>query len=73
VGSYRQFRRAFPAGGVRVVARVIEAGAHKARADVDFLDEAGALVARIEDYECVIDASLQSAFRRERAAQVESK
>ena len=64
VGSYRQFRRAFPAGGVRVVARVTEEGAHQARADVDFLDEAGELVARIEDYECVIDASLQSAFRR---------
>jgi NAD(P)-dependent dehydrogenase (short-subunit alcohol dehydrogenase family)/acyl carrier protein len=73
VGRYRQFRRAFPSGGVRVVARVTEASPHKARADVDFLDEAGALVARIEDYECVIDASLQSAFRRNRAAQVESK
>ena len=73
VGRYRQFRRAFPGGGVRVVARVIEAGPHKARADVDFLDADGGVVARIEDYECVIDASLRSAFRRNRPAQVESK
>ena len=73
VGRYRQFRRAFPPEGVRVVARVTESGPHKARADVDFLDERGEPVARIEDYECVIDASLKSAFRRNRAAQVESK
>ena len=68
VGRYRQFRRAFPAEGVRVVARVTEAGPHKARADVDFLDDRGQPVARIEDYECVIDASLKAAFRRNRAA-----
>ena len=73
VGSYRQFRRAFPAGNVRVVARVTESGPHRARADVDFLDDRGEPIARIEDYECVIDASLKSAFRRNRAAQVESK
>ena len=73
IGRYRQFRRAFPAEGVRVVARITEAGPHKARADVDFLDDQGEPVARIEDYECVIDASLKAAFRRNRAAQVESK
>ena len=73
VGRYRQLRRGFPAGGVRVVARVTEAGPHKARADIDFVDAQGGAVARIEDYECVIDASLRSAFRRNRAAQVESK
>ena len=73
VGSYRQFRRAFPAEGVRVVARVTESGPHKARADVDFLDSRGQPVARIEDYECVIDASLKAAFRRNRAAKIESK
>ena len=73
VGRYRQFRRAFPAEGVRVVARVTEATSHKARADVDFLDDRGRIVARIEDYECVIDASLKAAFRRNRAARVEAK
>jgi acyl transferase domain-containing protein/NAD(P)-dependent dehydrogenase (short-subunit alcohol dehydrogenase family) len=73
IGRYRQFRRAFPAQGVRVVARVTESSAHKARADVDFLDDRGQCVARIEDYECVIDASLKAAFRRNLAVQVESK
>ncbi len=73
IGRYRQFRRAFPAEGVRVVARIIESSAHKARADVDFLDDRGDPVARIEDYECVIDASLKAAFRRNRAGRVESK
>ena len=41
VGRYRQFRRAFPAEGVRVVARITESTPHKARADVDFLDGRG--------------------------------
>ncbi len=64
IGGYRQFRRAFPKDGTRVEVRVLESSQHRARADVDFLDNAGELVARIENYECVIDASLQSAFRR---------
>ena len=64
VGQYRQFRRSFPKDGTRVEIRVVESSPHKARAEVDFRDAAGVLVARIENYECVIDASLQSAFRR---------
>ena len=73
IGRYRQFRRAFPGEGVRVVARVTDAGTHRARADIDFLDGDGVPVARIEDYECVIDASLASAFRRNGTARAESK
>jgi hypothetical protein len=68
LGRYRQFRRAFPAAGVRVVARVTRAGAHRARADIEFLDDDGSLVARIEEYECVIDASLNQTFRRNQLA-----
>ena len=64
LGRYRQFRRAFPKDGARVEIQVIEFSPHKARATVDFRDAAGVLVARIDNYECVIDASLQSAFRR---------
>ena len=64
IGQYRQFRRAFPKDGTRVEIQVIESSPHKARASVDFRDAAGVLVARIDNYECVIDASLQSAFRR---------
>ena len=73
VGRYRQFRRAFPPGGARIVAQVTQAAAHRAVADIEFLDAEGTPVARIEDYECVIDASLNRAFRRDGSAQVELK
>jgi NAD(P)-dependent dehydrogenase (short-subunit alcohol dehydrogenase family)/acyl carrier protein len=66
VGHYRQFRRGFPGPRVRVVARVERPTDHRATADIDFLDDAGAPVARVEGYECVIDASLNPAFRRNR-------
>ena len=64
VGRYRQYRRAFPPDRVRIVARITHATDLLARADVALLDADGLLVARIEDYECVIDASLNQAFRR---------
>jgi hypothetical protein len=68
VGSYRQFRRRFPDDGVRVEATVRRSTDRQAMADLDFLDARGELVARIESYECVIDASLNQAFRRNRLA-----
>jgi NAD(P)-dependent dehydrogenase (short-subunit alcohol dehydrogenase family) len=64
LGSYRQFRRAFPAEGVRVLAAVRQFSDHRAVADIEFLDSKGQAVARIESYECVIDTSLNQAFRR---------
>ena len=72
VGAYRQFRKAFPAEGVRVLAAVREHSGHRAVADIEFLDQHGNLVARIESYECVIDASLNQAFRRNRLSQLET-
>jgi acyl transferase domain-containing protein/NAD(P)-dependent dehydrogenase (short-subunit alcohol dehydrogenase family) len=71
VGAYRQFRKAFPAEGVRVLAAVRQHSGHRAVADIEFLDTHGHLVARIESYECVIDASLNQAFRRNRLSQLE--
>jgi acyl transferase domain-containing protein len=65
---YRQYRRSFPIGGARIVARVTHATSLHALADIDFLDTDGRLVARLEGYECVLDASLQRAFRRNRLA-----
>jgi hypothetical protein len=65
---YRQYRRSFPSDGVRVVARVAKATNLHALADIEFLDADGKLVARLEGYECVIDAGLQRAFRRNRLA-----
>jgi NAD(P)-dependent dehydrogenase (short-subunit alcohol dehydrogenase family) len=66
VVRYRQFRRGFPGPRVRVVARVARPSEHRATADIDFLDDVGGLVARVEGYDCVIDASLNQAFRRNR-------
>ena len=66
VGHYRQYLREFPAGRVRVTARVQRPSEHRATADFLFLDEAGRPVARLDGYECVIDASLAQAFRRNR-------
>ncbi|WZP00444.1 SDR family oxidoreductase [Isosphaeraceae bacterium EP7] len=73
VGRYRQFRKAFPPDGVTLVARVTRSSAHGATADIDFLDGAGEPVARIEGYECVIDASLQNAFRKNRPARLDAR
>ncbi|PIU20145.1 MAG: hypothetical protein COT18_03795 [Elusimicrobia bacterium CG08_land_8_20_14_0_20_59_10] len=62
--SYRQYSPSFPAGGVRVVARVTASSEHSATADIDFVDAKGKLVARLEGYESTVDRSLNEAFRR---------
>ena len=61
---YRQFTGSFPRDGVQVVIRVTSEREHGATADMEFLDrQTGKLVARLNGYECVIDPSLQRAFR----------
>ena len=68
-GRYRQYRRSFGAGPVRVCARITRDNGSFARADIDYLDAAdGGVIAQIQDYECVIDPSLNQAFRRNRLA-----
>jgi hypothetical protein len=62
--SYRQYQRAFPPEGVRVVARVTRDSDWQAVADIDYLDDHGRLIARLEGYECAIDPSLGRAFGR---------
>jgi len=64
VGRSRQYRRSMPREGVRVVLQVREAGAHRVRADIVFLDEEGQTVARLENYEGIFDPHLNQAFRR---------
>ncbi|MBW2707742.1 MAG: SDR family NAD(P)-dependent oxidoreductase [Deltaproteobacteria bacterium] len=65
IGKYRQFKRQFPADGVQVAVRVKERSEHRAVADIEFLNpKSGDLVARIEDYECTLDKSLNEAFKR---------
>jgi hypothetical protein len=64
IGRYRQFRPEFDPAGVRVVAEIRQATDARAVADIEFVDGRGELVARLESYECVVDASLSQAFRR---------
>jgi hypothetical protein len=64
VGQYRQFVRSFPRDGIRICAEVTQSNAQRAVADVAFLDRKGNVVAHMKDYECVIDSSLNQAFRR---------
>jgi acyl transferase domain-containing protein len=67
-GRYRQYRRSFPPGPVKVVARVTRDNGTFARADIEYLDADGTVIAQMQDYECVIDAQLNMAFRRNQLA-----
>jgi len=62
--KYRQYAESFPSAGVRIVAKALKRADGLAAADIEFLDERGALVARLEGFECAADASLAKAFRR---------
>jgi NAD(P)-dependent dehydrogenase (short-subunit alcohol dehydrogenase family) len=69
-GRYRQFQDTFPREGAQIMIRVTAERAHGASADMEFLDRnSGKLIARLEEYECVIDPSLQQAFRRNQLSQ----
>ena len=59
---YRQYRRNFPGTGIRVIIRARATDEHTAGGTIEFLDSTGALIARIEGYECVMDATLQESF-----------
>jgi acyl transferase domain-containing protein/NAD(P)-dependent dehydrogenase (short-subunit alcohol dehydrogenase family) len=64
-GRYRQFQESFPKDGVQVVIKITDERTHGAHADIEFIDRhSGKLVARLEDYECVIDPNLGGAFQR---------
>lgn len=66
MGKYRQFRRNYPKDGVLINLLVESSTKHEAKASIEFVDLQGKLIARIDGYECVIDASLNEAFRRNR-------
>jgi hypothetical protein len=69
VGSYRQFRRSFPAGVVRIAVSITQQVGAIVRADIDVLDEDGGLIAQIKDHESVIDDSLYRAFQHNRLSE----
>ena len=64
IAKYRQYRRAFPREGVRIVVQITHATDHAIRCDVEFVDRQGLLVARMDGCESVADASLVAAFQR---------
>jgi hypothetical protein len=65
LGAYRQFRR-FPSGTLSIVCRVVRRQGQIVVAEIEFRDMAGEIVARIDEFECVLDPSLNQAFRRNR-------
>jgi hypothetical protein len=62
IERYRQYGRRFPSGPLCLVARVNDSNERRAVADLEW-SHGGELVARMEGYECVIDAALERAFR----------
>jgi len=68
-GRYRQFQRDYPTQGTRVVIQVDRHSEHEAIATIEFLDSNGGLIARMQDYTCVIDPSLNEAFLRNQLPQ----
>jgi acyl transferase domain-containing protein/NAD(P)-dependent dehydrogenase (short-subunit alcohol dehydrogenase family) len=63
-GRYRQYRKSFPSDPTTVVIRVRRDDGKFARADIDYLDPEGRVIAQMQDYECVMDKNLTQAFRR---------
>jgi hypothetical protein len=61
---YRQYRRSFPPDRTTVVIRVRRDDGKFARADIDYLDPDGRVVAQMQDYECVMEKTLALAFRK---------
>jgi hypothetical protein len=66
IGSLRLFQREFPERCVSAVVETLHSSSARALAAIELIDQDGRLVARLEDFECVIDASLNQAFRRNR-------
>ena len=62
VGQYRQFCRSFPKDNIQIIINVSSQRKHDICADVEFLDQNGQVIASIDGYESVVDASLNEAF-----------
>jgi acyl transferase domain-containing protein/acyl carrier protein len=72
VGRYRQYRRQFPDGPVSLVVRVTRDNGTFARADIDYLDADGQVIAQVQDYECVIEKGMNAAYRRNKLGMVKT-
>ena len=58
------FTATFPEQGVRVLVEIEQSSPSRATAAIEILDDDRRLIARLDNFECVIDASLNQAFRR---------
>lgn len=65
LAAYRQYHARFPRDGVRVTLRVTESSRARVTADFVFSDHHGTIVARIDGYQCTVDAGLSAAFRKQ--------
>ncbi len=66
IGAYRQYRRAFPTEPIRATVTIVKQNSAQVVAEVDLTTLAGALIARLEELEVVLDPALDRAFRRNR-------
>ena len=57
-----------PADPITIVVRVTRDDAKFARADIDFLAPNGQVVAQMQDYECVMEPTLNASFRKNQLA-----
>ena len=60
-GRYRQYKP-FPKDKVKIAAKVLGKSENKALANIEFMDQQGKLIARMENYECIADSVLREAF-----------
>lgn len=70
IGRFRQFVRRFPQDPITVRSRITAINKQLVRADMECVDGKGNLLATLEGYECVVDASLKAAFANNRLGQL---
>ncbi len=68
IAEYRQYRRSFPADGVRIVLRAVRRNDSAVSAEAEILDDAGEVIATLSGIEHVLDAQLSKAFQRNHLA-----
>ena len=66
VKHYRQYQRVFSGDNVAINASIEQRSRNSVTANIYFTGGDGRLLAEIEGYECVTDASLNQAFKRNR-------
>ncbi len=66
LSGYHQFKNSFPTEEVEIRIKILSQNKHSIQATIEFIDNKGELVAQIDNYECVVDGSLNTAFKNNR-------